>query len=293
MLPVSYAGMLRSVTTYGCLYFGGLYFLLKTWMRDSLWAAVAVVFALTMQLFHGLGVGEVMWRYPSSTVVRSAVDVWLLFALLLHLRTINARWLVVAGALAGLALLLELDTGVYLAAAFTGYWVWCLGAKDHGLRPRARVLAESAGAAAFVFLVGIAIASRGSLFGGAFWKGLIEPLLSLPGGFTMIPIAANPDWVWLLFATILGTYLVAFGLMLAKCVRREGEPGGATEWDMRIVRKVNTDANDVLKTKDLQDFLKAQGADVLLTTPEEFHKLLVADVAKWSKVVRASGARID
>jgi tripartite-type tricarboxylate transporter receptor subunit TctC len=63
--------------------------------------------------------------------------------------------------------------------------------------------------------------------------------------------------------------------------------------DMRIVRKVNTDANDVLKTKDLQDFLKAQGADVLLTTPEEFHKLLVADVAKWSKVVRASGARID
>ena len=63
--------------------------------------------------------------------------------------------------------------------------------------------------------------------------------------------------------------------------------------DMRIVRKINADANDILKTRDMQDFLKTQGAEALLTTPEEFHKLLVADVAKWAKVVKASGARID
>ncbi len=63
--------------------------------------------------------------------------------------------------------------------------------------------------------------------------------------------------------------------------------------DLRIVRKVNTDAADLLKTKEMQDFLKTQGAEALVTSPEEFHKLLVSDVAKWAKVVKASGARID
>lgn len=63
--------------------------------------------------------------------------------------------------------------------------------------------------------------------------------------------------------------------------------------DIRIVRKVNADANDILRTKEMVEFLKAQGADTLITTPEEFHKLLVADVSKWAKVVKASGARID
>lgn len=63
--------------------------------------------------------------------------------------------------------------------------------------------------------------------------------------------------------------------------------------DIRIVRKVNADANDILRTKEMVEFLKAQGADALITTPEEFHKLLVADVSKWAKVVKASGARID
>ena len=63
--------------------------------------------------------------------------------------------------------------------------------------------------------------------------------------------------------------------------------------DMRIVRKINTDAADVLKTKEMQDFFRAQGAEALITTPEEFHKMLVSDVAKWAKVVKASGARID
>ncbi len=63
--------------------------------------------------------------------------------------------------------------------------------------------------------------------------------------------------------------------------------------DTRIVRKINADAADVLKTKEMQDFFKGQGAEALITTPEEFHKMLVADVAKWAKVVKASGARID
>lgn len=63
--------------------------------------------------------------------------------------------------------------------------------------------------------------------------------------------------------------------------------------DMRIVRKINVDVADILKVKDMQDFFKTQGAEALVTSPEEFQKMLVADVEKWAKVVKASHARID
>ena len=43
----------------------------------------------------------------------------------------------------------------------------------------------------------------------------------------------------------------------------------------------------------MQDFFKAQGAEALITSPEEFQKMLASDVQKWAKVVKASNARID
>ena len=36
-----------------------------------------------------------------------------------------------------------------------------------------------------------------------------------------------------------------------------------------------------------------QGAEVYLTSPEEFASVLKADIAKWAKVVRDSGATVD
>jgi tripartite-type tricarboxylate transporter receptor subunit TctC len=60
-----------------------------------------------------------------------------------------------------------------------------------------------------------------------------------------------------------------------------------------IVRRVNADVGDILKTDAMRAFLKTQGADALITTPEAFRTLLEGDVAKWAEVVKASGARLD
>ena len=63
--------------------------------------------------------------------------------------------------------------------------------------------------------------------------------------------------------------------------------------DMRIVRKINADVAAILRTRDMQEFFRAQGAEALISTPEELHRMLVSDAEKWAKVVKASGARID
>lgn len=63
--------------------------------------------------------------------------------------------------------------------------------------------------------------------------------------------------------------------------------------DPALVRKINADVAEVLKTKAMQDIFAAQGAEVLLSSPQEFLQMLQADVEKWAKVVKAAGVHIN
>jgi len=63
--------------------------------------------------------------------------------------------------------------------------------------------------------------------------------------------------------------------------------------DMAIVRKINEDVASILRTSEMVDFLAAQGAEPLITSPEEFLKLLEADVMKWAKVVKSAGVTLN
>ena len=60
-----------------------------------------------------------------------------------------------------------------------------------------------------------------------------------------------------------------------------------------VVDKVNADVAEVLHAPETQAFLRTQGSEALVTTPEEFHRMLVDDVRNWAKVVKSSGARLD
>ena len=43
----------------------------------------------------------------------------------------------------------------------------------------------------------------------------------------------------------------------------------------------------------MQERMAAQGADIIASTPQQFASYIKSDLAKWAKVVKDSGARVD
>ena len=60
-----------------------------------------------------------------------------------------------------------------------------------------------------------------------------------------------------------------------------------------IIKRVNDELNKSLNTPQIKDSLRAQGADAAGGSAAEFARIIRADFAKWAKVVRDSGARVD
>jgi tripartite-type tricarboxylate transporter receptor subunit TctC len=60
-----------------------------------------------------------------------------------------------------------------------------------------------------------------------------------------------------------------------------------------IASRLNAEITKALQTADLRKKLSDQGADVAGSTPEQFDKLVRDEIAKWGKVVKESGAKID
>ncbi|MEA3156236.1 MAG: hypothetical protein QOK44_3825 [Betaproteobacteria bacterium] len=60
-----------------------------------------------------------------------------------------------------------------------------------------------------------------------------------------------------------------------------------------LVAKVNAAVGSALNAADTKERLAALGAERLVKSPEEFGRFVREDIAKWAKVVKASGATID
>jgi tripartite-type tricarboxylate transporter receptor subunit TctC len=60
-----------------------------------------------------------------------------------------------------------------------------------------------------------------------------------------------------------------------------------------VVERLNKEFNAGLASPELRKLLNARGADVAGGTAEAFAKVIRADFAKWAKVVKASGAKVD
>jgi tripartite-type tricarboxylate transporter receptor subunit TctC len=60
-----------------------------------------------------------------------------------------------------------------------------------------------------------------------------------------------------------------------------------------IVARLNTDIVRIVRSPEVRELFLKQGAEAFATSSEEFTKIVERDVAKWAKVVQASGAKPD
>lgn len=60
-----------------------------------------------------------------------------------------------------------------------------------------------------------------------------------------------------------------------------------------IIRRLNSEFRKAQKEPAVSQRLIQQGMQVLESTPEEFSRYIVDEIAKWGKVVRVSGARVN
>jgi tripartite-type tricarboxylate transporter receptor subunit TctC len=58
-----------------------------------------------------------------------------------------------------------------------------------------------------------------------------------------------------------------------------------------LVKRIYGEVMKIMKEPDIQKTLVDMGSTPVGSTPQEFKAYLVADLAKWSKVVKASGAK--
>jgi tripartite-type tricarboxylate transporter receptor subunit TctC len=72
-----------------------------------------------------------------------------------------------------------------------------------------------------------------------------------------------------------------FGILVPKGVPKD------------IISRLNADLNVTLQGATLRELLHAQGAEPAGGTADAFAALIKRDLAKWAKVVKESGARVD
>jgi tripartite-type tricarboxylate transporter receptor subunit TctC len=60
-----------------------------------------------------------------------------------------------------------------------------------------------------------------------------------------------------------------------------------------IIAKVNADVRKIFEKPEVKAFLDAQSFNAMTGTPEAFAGFVKAETAKWSKVVREAGVKIN
>jgi tripartite-type tricarboxylate transporter receptor subunit TctC len=60
-----------------------------------------------------------------------------------------------------------------------------------------------------------------------------------------------------------------------------------------IVNALNAETAKAMRLQDLRERLASQGADAVTDTPEQFAAYVKEELAKWKRVVKASGMKAD
>ena len=228
--PLAYSTMIGVGMLWGCVYYVGAYVLLRLIVRGRALALAGALAALLLQMFHGLDATANIWNYPSSTCLRNPFDLAAFIAFCRFLQTRAYKWGLAAGVLAGLEALFITETGIYLVlvlgAALLAILWRARQAQDHAaLRATLRAGLLGAVVGVVVLLVGLWIASRGTLWKREFWSGYLEALWAYPQhGLGMLPVAGVDGPGLLLFAAFCLVYLTVVAWVVIDIARGTSEP---------------------------------------------------------------------
>ena len=67
-------------------------------------------------------------------------------------------------------------------------------------------------------------------------------------------------------------------------------PRGMSE---EAVQRLNTEINRIVQTKGMRERFAGLGAEPMQGTPKQWAAYVQDEVAKWAKVVKAAGVRLD
>ena len=95
-------------------------------------------------------------------------------------------------------------------------------------------------------------------------------------------VGSLPDVPTVAAAGVPGFESVSWGGVMA--------PGGTPAF---VVNKLNAEIVRILRLPEIQERLQALGAEVVGGSPAEFSAYLEAEIAKWGKVARAAGVKLD
>jgi tripartite-type tricarboxylate transporter receptor subunit TctC len=60
-----------------------------------------------------------------------------------------------------------------------------------------------------------------------------------------------------------------------------------------VISKVHADVAKAIAMPDVRERMTAQAAEPIGSTPQEYASFIAAEIAKWSKIVKASGAKVE
>ncbi len=140
------------------------------------------------------------------------------------------------------------------------------------------------------------------------YKGAAQGINDVIGGQVQLYVSSVPT----LISHIKGGKLRALAITSAKrgddlpqvpTVAESGYKGfeavtwfgllGPAKMPANMVAQINTEMNKALNSPDLRKKLEDQGLDVTPSTADAFGKLIRADIAKWGRVVKESGAKAE
>jgi tripartite-type tricarboxylate transporter receptor subunit TctC len=140
------------------------------------------------------------------------------------------------------------------------------------------------------------------------YKGAAPQMVGLLGGEVAVTWATAPSGV----PFVKAGQLRPLGVSGAKrmpalpdvpTIAEAGVPGydamgwngmvGPANMPAAVVQKINAAVVRIFQTPEVRDRFVALGSEPIPSTPEEFSSLMKAELPKWAKIVKESGARLD